>query len=141
MTLQGILAYGFDLGGESGWKIRGVQDYEPWRPSWIEHEESLEISAGTFDYETAIVEQLAERGVEGVEVVRYGVLDSDTSGLLLTSWHVCATGPRVLNIYLPDVATRADIERWDDMLVRALKVLDIRLHQPNPLIMLTQSYG
>ena len=142
MSPDGILAYGFDLDGAEDiqWKISGVEKWEPWRPSWLAAEQ--DFGQQNFDYRAAIKERLAEQGVQGVEVVEYGRLDTlDGRGIVLAAWHMESTGGGTLSVNLEDVQARRNIERWDERLLQAIKALDIVPTQPHPLFLLTQDYG
>lgn len=143
-SVEGILAYGYDLSGvESKWHLKGLDDYDPWRPSWASPEqlEAIDVT-DEFDYEAAIAARLQAHDLEGVGVKTYGVYTSeDALGLMLVTWYTKASGASVTSPYLPDLLARRDIERWDDQLAKALEILDVRPWQPHPLWLLTQSCG
>jgi len=141
-TLEGILAYGFDLGGaDSKWSITGVQEYEEWRPSWATPEQLEEIEAGTLDYSSAISDRLEAAELD-LDVVEYGMLEHEEStGLMVTAFCSTSEGGSTSALTLQDLLDRREIERWDEAFVKALKVLDIRPWQPHPMWLLTQSYG
>lgn len=142
MSARGILAYGFDLGGPGpGWHLQGVQKFELWRPSWAGDDCDAEIQGDAFDYAEAITGHLQHHELE-VEVLSYGGLVSFASrGHVLAAWHAEAAGDRTVGLTLEDIDSRREIERWNERLAIALNVLDIRPWQPNPLTLLTQSYG
>lgn len=142
MSARGILAYGFDLGGPGpGWHLKGIQKLESWCPSWAGDDCAAEIQSGTFDYAEAVTGWLQHHELE-LEVVSYGGLISFASrGHVLAAWHAETAGDRTVGLTLEDVDSRREIERWDEQLAAALEVLDIRPWQPNPLTLLTQSYG
>lgn len=137
-TLEGIIAYGFDLGGTDGdWSLKGIQRYGTWEPSWLPADE---VHAGGFDYLAAIEDRLKAAELE-LEVVTYGMIQNDFTGYLLAAWSVECQGGQTLGVSWADVEARRDIERWDDALAKGLEILDIRPWQPNPMFLLTQSYG
>lgn len=145
-TLSGTLAYGFDLGGgDDCWNLRGAEKWEPWIPSW-ENEDSAAIIRGevrgeVYDYGEAIEDRLRAHDVDGIEVIRPGMVSSDSNGFALVVWQASSTGSSTLALYLPDLIERRKIERWDNALSQALTVLDITPEQPHPMWLLTQSYG
>lgn len=145
-TLTGTLAYGFDLGGgDDCWNLKGAEKWEPWIPSW-EDEAAAAIIRGevrdeVYSYHEAIEDRLRANDVDGVDVVRAGMVASESSGFAIVVWQASATGSNVLSLHLPDLIERRKIERWDNALGQALKVLDITPWQPHPMWLLTQSYG
>lgn len=139
-TLNGILAYGFHLGGVEDWQFKDLPRFDDWRPSWATPEQLAEVDSGEFDYEAAITDRLAEGGLQ-LELVTVGMVTSDSSGLVLAAYSATATGGGVTSLHLPDIFDRQEIERWDEALSRALEVLDIRPWQPHPMMLLSQSYG
>lgn len=141
-TLRGIQCYGFDLGGTEGeWHLKGVPEGESWCPSWATPEEleAIEITS-EFDYESAIVAHLDAADLD-LEVVTYGMTCNDYTGYVLAAWSATCTGSKTLAVHSEDAEARRHIERWDESLLKALEVLDIRPWQPNPMFLLTQSYG
>jgi hypothetical protein len=144
-SVESNLAYGFDLHGyEDVWHIVGVQKWEPWVPSWVDVGSAAAIrgdSPDTFDLEEAIRARLLEHDLEGVEVFSYGNVVSDSRPIALAAYRAQSVGTGTVGLHLPDLLNRSEIERWDEALLQALKVLDIQPYQPNPLWLLTQSWG
>jgi hypothetical protein len=137
-TLSGIQCYGFDLGGVGDeWHLKGLGD-DGWVPSWAAPEQLAE--GGSFDYENAINEQLASAELP-LSIVTYGMTCNDYTGYVLAAWSTECSGSKTSAVHLEDVLARRDIERWDDALTLALKVLDIQPWQPHPMFLLAQSYG
>lgn len=143
--MEGIAAYGFDLGGAgSTWNLKGVdyEECEAWRPSWVGEDLVGEIEDGSFDYESAITGWLAKHEVKGVEVQTYGMLTAeDAMGLMLVTWRAKSSGAHVASLGLPDLLERRKIGRWDERLAEAIEVLNIQPLQPHPMWLLTQQYG
>lgn len=141
-SIEGILAYGFDLGGAGTWHLQGVREYDPWRPSWIYPGDQAGVDDETYDYQSKMTERLAAHDLDSLEVVTYGDLTvEDGMGYILAAWSMQTRGASTASPHLADVQARRLIERWDDQLMQALKVLDIRPWQPQPLTILSQSYG
>lgn len=138
-TLEGTLAYGFDIGGVDGeWHLKNLDATDAWKPSWVTWEEWAQ--EGGYDYQSGIAERL-ENADLGLQVITYGMTQNDCTGYVIAAWSMSCAGSKTKPVYLEDIETGRHVKRWDEALSRALQVLDIRPWQPNPTFLLTQSYG
>lgn len=150
-STNAYLMYGYDLGDADGWKIQGIDEYEPWEPEWLDEGEGLHGSAeklllaavgftetdwhadGYFDRKKAAEEQA------GVEI------ESHCSG----EYPMYVLSAKKITAYRGDVKTvdfaalqahvlDADL---DGKLARACDVLGLRPVQEQPAWLLCSYWG
>lgn len=154
----GILAYGYDLGNDDGWKLQDLGEYGelPHLP-WIDRDE---YDNGDYDFaESAMVHLIAtvarfteewDRGDSdgyfqrerdaryslGVEFITYGHYDYARHILAAAKWEASEWDA----IEVDPNEFRAKVE-WANDLHRAVKALGIKPTQAKPTWILTSSYG
>lgn len=136
-STDGILAYGYDLGGtDAGWKIAEAEEVYGWLPAWAGIAESdlaatadrlLLASVGfTEAYAQHLgyfVRQEEARAQMGVELIAYCSIEYPQY-LLAAHWIRCARGDhRILNF--PALERIAAEQGWAGKLQSALDTLGI----------------
>lgn len=123
ISSDGLLSYGYDLGGpEGGWQVAGAGEYGEAPHKWMDD-----------DAYDGFEEKLKEAGIEGVEIGLYCSYDY-ASFVLHAKEFTCRRGDCVKVDFTVD-------PDWDAKLVRALEVLDLKPLQERPTWLLTSMYG
>lgn len=153
-STDGILAYGYDLGGDEGWKIEGLGEYGefPELP-WLDDTDGFQESA-----ERRLLAEIAgftERWAQGSEgywdrereaKARVGVqFDTYCSG----DYPMYLLATKVITVYRGDVkdidmaalAVEPEMNGWDEKLRAALTALGITPQQAEPRWLLASYWG
>lgn len=161
-SLGTTLMYGYDLGGEDGWKFNRTGKYDTDWPSWVKlvdgypdpeedgfiemaNEYLLKTFAGfTEEYNSSQSwfdrKQAAEAAV-GLNLLSFDCRGTDYTDLW--SFGVClGSGYSLLEIK-PEWLDPATLRHYDALIDRAMGVMELRLdraEQPHPRILATASY-
>lgn len=153
VSTDGILAYGFNLGGdEGGWEIAEVDEYGEWTPDWYdEEEEDLVSDAETHllraagftetDYKAeGYYDRKREAGARvGVELVSY--CSGEFPMYVLAAHHITAYRGDVKEIDFAALDQKRVDEGWDEKLRAACEALGVTPKQERPKWMLVSYWG
>lgn len=157
-STNGILAYGYDLGGDDGWKLQGAGEYGELPPlAWYDTDEESGYGFQSAA-ETRLLAEIAgftetwSRDNEGyfdrekAAQARVGVeLDSYCSGeypmFLLAAKVITVHRGDAETIDIADLAAAPAREAWDDKLRAALAALGITPTQEQPKWLLCSYWG
>lgn len=153
-STNGMLAYGYDLGGDDGWKLQGLGEYGefPELP-WLDEDEGFQESA-----ERRLLAEIAgftetwSSGNEGYferereAKARLGVaFDTHCSGdypmYLLATKVITVYRGSVKDIDMAALAVEPEMNGWDEKLRAALAALGITPQQPEPRWLLCSYWG
>lgn len=156
VSSDGILAYGYDLGGEdAGWKITQAGEWGEWTPHWPNSDPHADPHADPDEADRDLAEdvrwvllaaagftetapdapgydtrlQQAEQRV-GVELISYTA--PSYPQYLLCTHEITVHRGDVETVDFPALEARRVAEGWDTQLADALDALGIRPHQPSP---------
>lgn len=155
---NGILAYGYDLGGpEDGWKIEGVDEYGAFATDWYDNEDEendlddfgsgaegqLLIAAGFTEtgpeapgyYER----QRAARDGIGVEITSY--CSYDYPSYILAAKVIDASSGSTEPVDLNQLLDAMILQNYNEKLAAALKALNIKPTQECPQWLLASHLG
>jgi len=155
ISSDGILAYGYDLGGDDGeWKIEEAGEYGEWTPSWLGEDEDEEgpveaaelalLAAAGFtetDYEVAGYfdrKREAEARV-GVEMTSY--CSGDYPMYVLSAHAITVGRGSVKEIDFAALEVARVEQEWDAKLTAALGVLGMTPKQATPKWLLVSYMG
>lgn len=158
-STDGILAYGYDLGGDdAGWKVEGLGEYDEW-PSggWYDPEvddadfteavENTLLTAHGFtlewvpgaDNSAYRAGREAARTAIGVEA--HGHCSGESAMYLLSAKAITAYRGHVETIDWPALERERVEQDWDGKLAAALSVLALTPIQPEPRWLLVSYWG
>ena len=151
-STNAYLMYGYDLGGgDSGWRVQGIDEYDDWEPEWLNESEGLAESAlnklraaagftetdwradGYFGRRNAIDEQL------GVEIESH--CSGDYPMYILAAKKFTAYRGDVKALDAAELVAMVADEDLDGKLARALEVLAFRPVDKRPKWLLVSYWG
>lgn len=155
-STNGVLAYGYDLGGgEAEWKIEGLDEYEEWAPDWFDRgednsddvvtaaEEHLLRSTGFTEIDWHadgyFEREAAAKAAVGVEFETYCSGDYPIWALVAHKI-TCYRGDAVPVDVAALEALRVE-QDWDGKLQRAVTTLGITPKQEKPCWLLLSYMG
>ena len=151
-SADGILAYGFNLGGDEGWEIAEAGEYDEWTPDWYDEDEEDLISdaekhllrAAGFDETDYKADGYYDRKREagarvGVELVTYCSFDYPIYALAAHT--VTVYQGHVTEVDWAELERQRVSEGWDAKLTAALAVLGATPKQERPKWLLLSRWG
>lgn len=152
VSTNGILAYGFDLGGGDGdWKIQEAGEYGEWTPEWANGEDTTVTCA-----EAKLLESVGftetdwradgyfnrQRNAEARVGVEFKSHCSDSCKMyVLAACTVTAHRGSAQEIDFAALEQQRLAEDWDGKLKRACEVLGITPNQSEPKWLLVSYWG
>lgn len=161
VSSDGILAYGYDLGGEdSGWQVADTDEYGEWDPPWHRGEDSdgleedteqaLLVAVGGFtephpgyDDDAAYdsYRERRQRALDQIGVTLVAYTSGSYPKYVLAACNFSAALGTIEPIDFAALEAQRHTERWDAKLTAALDALEVRPTQARPGWLLASYYS
>lgn len=150
MSADGILAYGYNLGGDNdGWAIEETDEYGGWEPEWSDGEEIAEcmtarlLASVGFTETNWRAEGYYDRKREAEQKVPELVIycSHDYPEFVLAAFSVRVYQGHTQAIDFAALEQRRIEEDWDGRLRQALEVLGVTPKQEQPQWLLASRWG